>query len=75
MQTEERRPGRYQVEVAIAALHDDGASAEEADWPQILPWYDDLVALTDDPVCQDPAAVLGPRGRGRPRPRRRGRAA
>lgn len=59
MQTPQRRPGRYQVEAAIAALHDDAASAEETDWPQILAWYDDLVALTDDPVRQDPAAVLG----------------
>jgi len=59
MQTEQRRPGRYQVEAAIAALHDDAASAEETDWPQILAWYDDLVALTEDPVRQDPAAVLG----------------
>jgi RNA polymerase sigma factor (sigma-70 family) len=53
------RPGRYQIEAAIAALHDDAASAEETDWPQILAWYDDLVALTEDPVRQDPAAVLG----------------
>jgi len=53
------RRGRYQVEAAIAALHDDAASAAETDWPQILAWYDDLVALTDDPVHQDPAAVLG----------------
>src|SRR6195952_3797381 len=53
------RPGRYQVEAAIAALHDDAASAAETDWPQILAWYDDLVALTEDPVRQDPAAVLG----------------
>jgi len=53
------RPGRYQIEAAIAALHDDAASAEETDWSQILGWYDDLVALTDDPVRQDPAAVLG----------------
>src|SRR5207253_8069486 len=59
MQTVQRRPGRYQVEAAIAALHDDAASAEETDWPQILAWYDDLVALADDPVHQDPAAVLG----------------
>jgi RNA polymerase sigma factor (sigma-70 family) len=59
MQTAQRRPGRYQVEAAIAALHDDAASAEETDWPQILAWYDDLVALTEDPVRQDPAAVLG----------------
>jgi RNA polymerase sigma factor (sigma-70 family) len=53
------RPGRYQIEAAIAALHDDAAGAEETDWPQILAFYDDLVALTDDPVRQDPAAVLG----------------
>jgi len=53
------RPGRYQIEAAIAALHDDAAGAEETDWPQILAWYDDLVALTDDPARQDPAAVLG----------------
>jgi RNA polymerase sigma factor (sigma-70 family) len=54
-----QRPGRYQVEAAIAALHDDAASAEETDWPQILAWYDELLALSDDPVRHDPAAVLG----------------
>src|SRR5687768_17118993 len=54
-----QRPGRYQIEAAIAALHDDAARTEETDWPQILAWYDDLVALADDPVRQDPAAVLG----------------
>jgi RNA polymerase sigma factor (sigma-70 family) len=54
-----QRPGRYQIEAAIAALHDDAASAQETDWPQILAWYDDLVALTDDPVRNDPAAALG----------------
>jgi RNA polymerase sigma factor (sigma-70 family) len=59
LQTEARPPGRYQLEAAIAALHDDAASAEETDWPQILSWYDDLVALSDDPVREDPAAVLG----------------
>jgi RNA polymerase sigma factor (sigma-70 family) len=59
MQTAQRRPGRYQVEAAIAALHDDAASAEETDWTQILAWYDDLVALTQEPVRQNPAAVLG----------------
>ena len=52
------RPGRHQIEAAIAALHDDAATAEETDWPQILAWYDDLVALTDAPVREDPAAVL-----------------
>lgn len=59
MQTDERPPGRYQIEAAIAALHDDARSAEETDWRQILDWYDDLVALSADPVRDDPAAVLG----------------
>ncbi|SOE04031.1 RNA polymerase sigma factor [Blastococcus haudaquaticus] len=54
-----QRPGRYQIQAAIAALHDDAERAEETDWPQILAWYDDLVALSDDPVRQDPAGVLG----------------
>jgi RNA polymerase sigma factor (sigma-70 family) len=58
-QTEGRPPGRYQLQAAIAALHDDAPSAEETDWTQILAWYDDLIALTDDPASQDPAAVLG----------------
>src|SRR5947209_3902477 len=59
MQTPQRPPGRYQIEAAIAALHDDAASADETDWAQILAWYDDLIALTDDPVRQDPGTVLG----------------
>ena len=59
LQTEARPPGRYQLQAAIAALHDDAASAAETDWPQILAWYDDLVALSDDPAQKDPAAVLG----------------
>jgi RNA polymerase sigma factor (sigma-70 family) len=59
LQTEALPPGRYQLQAAIAALHDDAASAEETDWAQILAWYDDLVALSDDPARQDPAAVLG----------------
>jgi RNA polymerase sigma factor (sigma-70 family) len=59
MQSADSPPGRYQVEAAIAALHDDAASAGETDWAQILAWYDDLVALSGDPLRQDPAAVLG----------------
>ncbi len=34
--------GEYQAQAAIAALHDDAASPEETDWPQILEWYDEL---------------------------------
>jgi RNA polymerase sigma factor (sigma-70 family) len=54
-----KRRGRYQFEAAIAALHDDAVNYSETDWQQILAWYDDLVALSDDPVRQDPASVLG----------------
>jgi RNA polymerase sigma factor (sigma-70 family) len=43
--------GEYQVQAAIAALHDDAATAKETDWPQILAWYDELVALTDNPLA------------------------
>ena len=52
------RRGRYQVQAAIAALHDDARSAEETDWPQVLDWYDELIGFAEDPVRDDPAAVL-----------------
>ena len=52
------RRGRYQVQAAIAALHDDARSAEETDWPQVLDWYDELIGFAADPVRDDPAAVL-----------------
>ena len=54
----EGRPGRHQILAAIAALHADARTSAETDWPQILAWYDDLVALGDDPDRDDPAAVL-----------------
>ncbi|UFU08304.1 RNA polymerase sigma factor [Ruania halotolerans] len=40
------RHGEYQVQAAIAALHDDAPRAEETDWPQILSWYDELMRLS-----------------------------
>lgn len=54
----EQRPGRYQMLAAIAALHADAATAGDTDWRQILEWYDDLVALTDEPEREDPATLL-----------------
>jgi RNA polymerase sigma factor (sigma-70 family) len=54
----EERPGRYQIQAAIAALHADALTSAETDWTQILAWYDELVALSDDPEHDDPAAVL-----------------
>jgi predicted RNA polymerase sigma factor len=54
----EQRPGRYQIQAAIAALHADARTAQETDWPQILEWYDELIALSDAPDREDPAGVL-----------------
>ncbi len=45
------RLGPYQVQAAIAALHDDAPTADQTDWPQILEWYDTLRELRPhDPV-------------------------
>lgn len=45
-----RSPGPYQLQAAIAALHDEAPSAAETDWRQILAIYDALVELDDGPV-------------------------
>jgi predicted RNA polymerase sigma factor len=42
--------GPYQVQAAIAALHDEAPSAEETDWPQILALYRVLERLSANPV-------------------------
>jgi len=44
--------GPYQVQAAIAALHDEAAEAEATDWPQILGLYGLLARLTDNPMVQ-----------------------
>jgi RNA polymerase sigma factor (sigma-70 family) len=45
-----RRVGPYQVQAAIAAVHDEAASADETDWPQILALYGVLLRLSDNPM-------------------------
>jgi predicted RNA polymerase sigma factor len=42
--------GPYQVQAAIAAVHDEAASAEETDWPQILALYEVLERVSPGPV-------------------------
>jgi RNA polymerase sigma factor (sigma-70 family) len=42
--------GAYQVQAAIAALHDEAASAKETDWPQILALYELLKRMSDNPM-------------------------
>jgi RNA polymerase sigma-70 factor (ECF subfamily) len=45
-----RRPGAYQVQAAIAALHARAARAEDTDWVQIELLYRSLEALQPSPV-------------------------
>jgi len=42
--------GEYQLQAAIAAIHDEAARADETDWPQILALYDLLKRMTDNPM-------------------------
>src|SRR4030095_1922299 len=42
--------GPYQLQAAIAAIHDEAASADETDWPQILALYDVLEHVSPGPV-------------------------
>jgi RNA polymerase sigma factor (sigma-70 family) len=42
--------GAYQVQAAIAALHDEASSTEGTDWPQILALYGLLERMTDNPM-------------------------
>ncbi len=49
--------GPYQLQAAIAAVHDEGASAEETDWPQILALYGLLERMSDNPMVSLNRAV------------------
>jgi predicted RNA polymerase sigma factor len=42
--------GVYQLQAAIAALHDEAARAEDTDWPQILALYGLLKRMSDNPM-------------------------
>ncbi|MBN0043781.1 RNA polymerase sigma factor [Streptomyces actuosus] len=64
------RPGPYQVQAAINAVHSDASTPEATDWAQILQLYDLLMALAPSPVValnravavaetEGPAAALG----------------
>ncbi len=44
-------PGAYQLQAAIAALHDEAERAEDTDWPQILALYDVLVRRAPEPMA------------------------
>jgi RNA polymerase sigma factor (sigma-70 family) len=42
--------GPYQLQAAIAAIHDEAPSAEATDWPQIVALYELLMRRSDNPV-------------------------
>ncbi len=48
--TEMRRPGRYQIEAAIAAMHGEAGSYTSTDWPAIVRLYDALLERVGSPV-------------------------
>jgi RNA polymerase sigma-70 factor, ECF subfamily len=43
-------PGPYQLQAAINAVHSDARIAADTDWRQIVMLYDQLMALTPNPV-------------------------
>ncbi|MEV1147851.1 DUF6596 domain-containing protein, partial [Micromonospora sp. NPDC049799] len=49
--------GPYQVQAAIAALHDEATTAADTDWPQIRALYGVLERLSANPVVQLNRAV------------------
>jgi RNA polymerase sigma-70 factor (ECF subfamily) len=44
------RPGPYQIQAAIHAVHCDARSARETDWRQIVELYDQLMSIAPSPV-------------------------
>ncbi len=52
------RPGPYQLQAAIQAVHGDAASAVETDWRQILTIYDALYVLAPTAVVALNRAVV-----------------
>jgi predicted RNA polymerase sigma factor len=42
--------GPYQLQAAIAAVHDEAARADDTDWPQILALYELLRRMSDNPM-------------------------
>ena len=59
------RPGPYQLQAAINAVHDDAPNATQTDWGQILALYDQLITVAPTPVvalnrCVAVAELHGP---------------
>jgi RNA polymerase sigma factor (sigma-70 family) len=44
--------GPYQLQAAVAAVHDEAVRAEDTDWPQVLALYDLLKRMSDNPMVE-----------------------
>jgi RNA polymerase sigma-70 factor (ECF subfamily) len=44
------RPGPYQLQAAISAVHTSAANAQTTDWKSIVQLYDQLLSLTPNPI-------------------------
>lgn len=51
------RPGRYQIQAAINAVHADAATVADTNWSQVLRLYDQLQQIAPSPIVQLNRAV------------------
>jgi RNA polymerase sigma-70 factor (ECF subfamily) len=51
------RPGPYQIQAAINAVHTDASTAADTDWRQILRLYDQLLVISPAPIVDLNRAV------------------
>jgi len=58
------QPGQYQIQAAIAAVHDEAPNAAETDWAQIVALYEVLLGAGTNPVVQLNYAVAVGMARG-----------
>ncbi|GGW71728.1 RNA polymerase sigma factor [Streptomyces galilaeus] len=58
------RPGPYQIQAAIQAVHSDAPTVDATDWSQILRLYDHLMAVAPSPVVALNRAVAVAETRG-----------
>ena len=47
---QKNRPGRFQIQAAINAVHADAPTLAATDWPQIVQLYDQLAAFDQSPI-------------------------
>jgi RNA polymerase sigma-70 factor (ECF subfamily) len=52
-----RRPGPYQIQAAISALHAQASTCADTDWPQIALLYEALTRIQPSPVIEINRAV------------------